>query len=279
MILFKRLELAARGKTKEVWLTDQRGFALFVSTDNLTSGDGAKHNTIPGKGVLANLTTCNVFRFLSSCEIPTSYVKQIDDTSFFGQLCDMIPYEVVVRREAYGSYLKAYPKLVKGHLFQQPVVQFFLKTSGKTWEGMEIPVDDPLAIFDKDGQMHLYRPDQEIANQEPFSVLGNYPLKHSPKTLSKIKEIALETFLALEKAWQQVNGDWRLIDLKIEFGVNRYGLLLLADVIDSDSWRVLSRDGEHLDKQSYRDGAGLDVVLEKYKIAAKLTETFKAPLL
>ncbi len=278
MINFQKTELATEGKTKEVWRTDQAGIALFVSRNDLTAGDGAKHDIVKGKAALANQTTCNVFRFLNSCELPTSFIEQVDETSFIGQLCEMIPYEVVVRREAYGSYLKSYPHLPKGHIFQKLVVQFFLKTSGKNWQGMEIPVDDPLAIFGEDGLMHLFRPDQPITGQVAFASITDYPLKDSPEMMDEMAQIAAKTFLALEKAWQQVNGNRRLIDFKVEFGINSYKKLVLADVIDSDSWRVIDRVGEHLDKQLYRNGMNTDIVLEKYQIAADLTGSFRIPL-
>jgi phosphoribosylaminoimidazole carboxylase/phosphoribosylaminoimidazole-succinocarboxamide synthase len=275
---FNAIDLIASGKTKEVWTTNQKGVALFLSKDDLTAGDGAKHDVVIGKASLANQTTCNVFRFLNSCGIPTSFIKQVDETSFIGQLCDMIPYEVVVRREAYGSYLKAYPYLPKGHIFQRLVVQFFLKTSGKTWLDKAIPVDDPLAFFGEDGVMHLFRPDQPIDGQEPFLSTTDYSLRYAPEIMGNIAEIAAKTFLALEKAWQQVGGNRRLIDFKVEFGINSDDKLVLADVIDSDSWRVLDREGKHLDKQLYRNGANTDVVLEKYQIAADLTGLFTVPL-
>lgn len=278
MIKFQKTELVAKGKTKEVWRTDQAGIALFMSKDDLTAGDGTKHDVVKGKAALANQTTCNVFRFLNSCGLSTAFIEQVDETSFIGQLCEMIPYEVVVRREAYGSYLKAYPYLPKGHIFQKLVVQFFLKTSGKKWQGIKLPVDDPLAIFGEDGLMHLFRPDQPIAGQEPFASIADYPLKDLPEMMDEMAQIAAKTFLALEKAWQQVNGNRRLIDFKVEFGINIYKKLVLADVIDSDSWRVLNREGEHLDKQLYRNGADTNIVLEKYQIAVDLTGLFEIPL-
>lgn len=274
---FTKIRSIARGKTKEVFEINKYGLALFVSSDDLTAGDGAKHNIVKGKAALANLTTCNVFRFLNQCGIPTSFVEQVDKTSFVGDLCNMIPYEVVVRREAYGSYLGNYPYLQKGHLFQKLIVQFFLKTSGKKWLGLDIPVDDPLAIFTNDDKMDLFLPNIPITSQIPFMTLDDYPLKGYESKITEIKTIAAKTFLALEKAWQQVEGNRRLIDFKLEFGISYSGRLVLADVIDSDSWRVVDRDGAHLDKQLYRDGADTATVLDKYKTAADLTSRFKLP--
>jgi len=51
--------------------------------------------------------------------------------------------------------------------------------------------------------------------------------------------------------------------------------LLLADVIDNDSWRVIVGK-EHVDKQYYRDGGELDEVAARYRLAADLTSRFTA---
>ena len=67
-----------------------------------------------------------------------------------------------------------------------------------------------------------------------------------------------------------------LVDLKVEFGFDTRGRLLLADVIDNDSWRVIE-DGSYIDKQVYRDGGALDDVAAKYRRVAEITDHFQLP--
>jgi phosphoribosylaminoimidazole carboxylase/phosphoribosylaminoimidazole-succinocarboxamide synthase len=86
--------------------------------------------------------------------------------------------------------------------------------------------------------------------------------------------IASRAFLALEKAWQLEGGT--LVDLKVEFGFDAKGNLLLADVIDNDSWRVIENGG-YIDKQVYRDGGALDDVAAKYRRVAEITSHFGVP--
>ena len=52
--------------------------------------------------------------------------------------------------------------------------------------------------------------------------------------------------------------------------------LLLADVIDNDSWRVIM-NGSHVDKQIYREGGNLSQVIKNYKKVRDLTGRFLLP--
>jgi phosphoribosylaminoimidazole carboxylase / phosphoribosylaminoimidazole-succinocarboxamide synthase len=268
------VEKLAEGKTKIIQRYEpDSSLAIFQAKNDITAGDGAKHDIIVGKAELATTTTCNVFRLLDACDIPVAFKKQLDATSFLGFYCTMIPYEVVVRREAHGSYLKRNPNLHKGDVFPQLVVEFFLKTSDRVWRGQAIPKDDPFIQF-RDGKACLYLPNVPIENQKPFMILDDFPLADRPELFERMSEIACRTFLILEKAWQLVDG--RLVDFKVEFGFDAQGNLLLADVIDNDSWRVIHQ-GNYVDKQVYRDGGNLDKVSALYRYVAESTSQFTIP--
>lgn len=169
--------LLCEGKTKMVYVEDSEP-VIVVSKDDLTAGDGAKHDVIEGKARLANQTTCNVFRLLQKCWVPSAFIEQVGSERFRAKRCKMVPYEVVVRREAHGSYLKRNPHLSKGHVFPQLLTEFFLKTSGKRWEDHVLPKDDPFAriasiagVAEHGDKMELYLPDYPIRMQKPFLVL------------------------------------------------------------------------------------------------------------
>ena len=97
-----------------------------------------------------------------------------------------------------------------------------------------------------------------------------------PHELNYIREkIMLPTFEILEKAWQKVKVS--LIDLKIEIGYcKKTKELVLADVIDNDSWRIWPHgDPKHqLDKQAFRDGEELTEVQRKYRIVTEYVKKF-----
>ena len=94
------------------------------------------------------------------------------------------------------------------------------------------------------------------------------------KLFPEMRRLARRAFLVLEKAWQLEGGT--LVDFKVEFGFDTKGNLLLADVIDNDSWRVLE-SGAYIDKQVYRDGGALDDVAAKYRHVAEITGHFHVP--
>ena len=271
--------LVTEGKTKKVYqIKGGTDLVTVISKDDITAGDGAKHDIIPDKGRLANATTSNVFRLLKACGLPVAFVEQDSATSFVAPNCTMLPYEVVVRREAHGSYLKRNPHFAKGQLFPQLIVEFFLKTKDKNWKGKALACDDPLMIVSKDAaRIDLFNPAKPVQGQEPFLTLAAsdvFSRVDELKIFPDMRRIARQAFLVLEKAWQLEGGT--LVDFKVEFGYDQKGSLLLADVIDNDSWRVLE-SGAYIDKQVYRDGGALDDVAAKYRRVAEITGHFQVP--
>jgi phosphoribosylaminoimidazole carboxylase/phosphoribosylaminoimidazole-succinocarboxamide synthase len=292
-------KVVAEGKTKclmEIVDPVLPGKVLVVSHDDITAGDGAKHDKIEGKGVLSTMTTCNVFRLLKACGVPVAFDEQVGDCQFIADQCTMLSYEVVVRREAHGSFLHRYPHLPQGHYFPKLVFELFAKTSGKKWNGRGIPMDDPLVKFNG-GAVEFYLPhwttEQKeeskqnghkgyLVGQKPFLVVskgeffgGGQKILKGEIHLQEIEKWTKFIFLVLEKAWQLQNR--RLVDFKLEFGITVDGRLVLADVVDNDSWRLVNEAGEYDDKQVYRDGGDLNDVTRRYRLIAELSSRFGLP--
>lgn len=269
----------SEGKTKRIIeKLDDASRVILLAKDDITAGDGAKHDIIPDKGKLATQTACNVFRLLKGCGMPVAFDEQGGPDWFVAPACRMLPYEVVTRREAHGSFLKRAPHLKKGHLFPKLVVEFFLKTKDRRWNQHELTCDDPYMIWDEAAAtISLFHPAKPFATQEPFLVLPAAEVFSEPDEATHfagMTRLARQTFLVLEKAWQ-LQGR-KLVDMKVEFGLDASDSLLLADVIDNDSWRVIE-EGAYIDKQIYRDGGALSEVVKSYQLVERLTAQFVLP--
>ncbi|HZV79272.1 MAG TPA: phosphoribosylaminoimidazolesuccinocarboxamide synthase [Candidatus Binatus sp.] len=247
----------ARGKTKILYQHPERRDAVIVSSqDQITAGDGAKRNIIGGKGRLAALTTARIYRLLNACGVPTHYLsggEDEDDNEMVVRRCEMIPIEVVVRGVAAGSYLKRHPEVREGAVFAPRLVEYFFK-------------DDA-------------RHDPQFTAEQIFA-----EKIATPQELEEMSDVARLTFEILGHAWKSQNV--LLVDLKVEFGrcVAEDGTsqILLADVIDNDSWRIWPGGDPKrmLDKQLYRNMATptdsqLGMVKEKYEEVAERVGMFQ----
>lgn len=265
------------GKTKILSpMEDKTGLWLVTSKDDITAGDGAKRDVFSGKGTLANQITCDVFERLKYHGVPLAYVHQQGD-SFVTNWADMFPVEIVVRNEAFGSYCKRNPEVIPGTLFKNPMVEFFYKTNNRDFFGVELACDDPLMVFSDDGvRLSLHHPGHPIDHERPMvevahaqmSVPTRLQLFEDMKTCHRL---ALQVNTHLKTAWEQQGG--RLVDFKIECG-RQTGLIVVADVIDFDSWRVMLGD-KPLSKQIYRDGGSDEDVMAAMRLTAKITSGFK----
>ncbi len=251
----KGLEVA-RGKTKILYEKPGQPDVLIVQAlDSITAGDGARRDEIAGKGRIAAKTSGRVFRLLNLCGLPTHYLsggEDDDDNEMLVRRCTMIPLEVVVRGVAAGSLVRRKPGIAKGAILVPRMVEFFLKDDAH---------HDPLI--------------------EPEEIVHRGLA--TPQEIGLMSEVARITFEILAHAWRR--RETLLVDLKIEFGRliggEARGNLVVADVIDNDSWRIWPQGREDLmlDKQLYRDlpevtPADLARVRDNYEIVAELVGTF-----
>ncbi|GAC1308805.1 MAG: hypothetical protein NVSMB19_22240 [Vulcanimicrobiaceae bacterium] len=251
----KGLEVA-RGKTKALFEVPGQPDVLVVQAfDNITAGDGARRNELPGKGRIAAKTTARVFRLLNLCGLPSHYIsggEDDDDNEMLVRRCTMLPIEVVVRGVAAGSLVTRKPGIARGSILVPRLIEFFLKDDA---------AHDPLIDYD------------EIVHRGIAS----------PQELGAMTEIARIAFEILAHAWRR--HETLLVDLKLEFGRlvggEGRGNLVIADVVDNDSWRVWPQGREELmlDKQMYRNletvtPDALERVRDNYETVAELVGAF-----
>jgi len=271
--------VVAEGKTKVLFEDCDPLRVRIHSKDDITAGDGKRHDVLPGKGAISNQTTCNVFSLLELAGLPVAFEVKSSPTDFLAERCQMLPLEVIIRRRAVGSKLERHPYIPKLYVFGRLDYQLHLKTSGKQWKGQKLVADDPLIGFDESGPSGiacLFDPHKPIHGQTPFLkiLVSDFLYGRGPDVLDKIEELARRAFLALERAYCLQN--FELVDFKIEFGFTARGQLVIADVIDAESVRLM-RGGVHFDKQPYRDEGPNPRVMERFAEVLQATESFSIP--
>ena len=238
--------LLAEGKTKQIYAyPDDDTLAYMVSKDQITAGDGVRRNQLAGKSRWSTITTANVFHLLNEENLETAFVERVNDTTLLVRRCAMLPIEQVQRRIATGSYLKRHPEVSEGTRFDPVLVETFIK-------------DD--------------------ANHDP-QITAEDIVGRGLATATEVDWMADQgrrVFETLERAWAALHVT--LVDLKIEFGRDNRGNLLVADVIDNDSWRLWPHGdkAQMLDKQVYRNlpsvtEQDMQGIADRYAQVAELT--------
>ena len=239
----------AEGKTKVIYAFPGKDHLVYMlHKDGITAGDGARRNELPGKGILACRTNSNVFYLLELEGIRTHYIGMVAPNINLVNRCTMVPLEVVMRRIATGSYLKRVLGSSEGDRFDPVLVETFLKDDAR---------HDP-QVTDAEIQ------DLGLATADEIAFMH---------------ETGRRVFEILEREWAAQ--DVTLVDCKIEFGRDQNGRLMVADVIDNDSWRIWPGGDKNkmLDKQIYRNmpevtDERLRELLIKYQQVADLTDQF-----
>lgn len=254
------LKRVAEGKTKIVYANseDRRTVYLYFK-DDITAGDGVKHDVIRGKAIVDWQVNRDTFEFLNRMKIWTHYLASPQERiALVKRLDRKINLEVVTRRVAAGSIVK-WGKIKEGTRFDPVITQFHYK-------------DDP-----------LHDPMLDKAYIE-------YLIKAKEATeYTRMGKMNAEVFLHLEKAFSHF--DLQLVDLKLEYGIIE-GEVLVIDEITGGSFRLwpyshknpnlhqrnvlgeLNPKGR-LDKDTYRMDEEFDKVKSKFTQIANITAKFK----
>jgi len=248
----ERGPLVIEGKTKQVYeARDRPHEVIVVNKDQITANNAQSVHQIAGKAKCSNVTNAAIFEYLKDAGLETSFISQVDATTYSARACQMVPIEWVTRRLATGSFLKRNPGVPEGYRFSPPKLETFFK-------------DDAAG-------------DPQWSRESILStVFDGFQAALTEQQYEQMAKTTVLVFEVLERAWAAVN--CTLVDMKVEFGVDREtGKILLSDVIDNDSWRLWEGGNKHLmkDKQVYRNlhtytnedmkkvKAGYDWVMEK----------------
>ena len=231
-------ELLYEGKAKKLFITEDPQILRVEYKDDATAFNGKKFDRLRDKGRLNNAITVFFFEHLEKKDIPSHFVRKISETEQLVRRVKIIPLEVVVRNVAAGSLSKRIG-WEEGKELPHPIVEFYYKDDD---------LGDPLLA-----EEHIRL--LELASEAQIEELK----KRGLAVNEALKSLMLSKGI-------------RLIDFKLEFGLDLKGEILLADEISPDTCRFWDiESGKILDKDRFRRDLG--GVTEAYlEIHQRLTE-------
>ncbi len=215
------------GKAKILYPTEDPDVLLTYFKDDATAFNAQKKGTIVDKGIINCEITTHLFKLIAKKGIPTHYINSPSPREMRVKAVQIIPLEVVVRNIAAGSLCKQ-TRLAIGTVLPQPLVEFYYKDDA---------MGDPLLTLDR-----LYLINAATAAE-----------------VAELQNKALEIDRILTDFFSQCG--IILVDFKLEFGIDKFGQILLADEISPDSCRLWLADESDpvkriLDKDRFRQDLG-----------------------
>ncbi|MFZ3229196.1 MAG: phosphoribosylaminoimidazolesuccinocarboxamide synthase [Pseudobdellovibrio sp.] len=218
----QKLNLIYEGKAKKIFETSISEQLIMEYKDSLTAFNALKKGEFSGKGQINCKISTIIFKLLSKNKIPHHWLST-DGNSMTVIKTKIIPLEVVVRNYVAGSLAKKL-NLEEGLKLSSSLVELFFKDDA---------LGDP---FVNDDQALEFK----WASQEQ--------LVEMKKLALKINSILSENLLKV---------GLKLIDFKVEFGLDKDMKILLADEISPDCMRLWDiQTNEKLDKDRFRRDLG-----------------------
>ena len=229
-------KLIYAGKAKNIYSTEDEHVIKSVYKDQATMLNGARKETIEGKGVLNNQISSLIFEKLNAAGVATHFIEQLTDTEQLNKKVEIIPLEVVLRNVTAGSFSKRFG-VDEGIILSTPIVELYYKNDA---------LDDP---FINDEHIRFLN----IASEQEIAYLKAETRRINELLCGWFNQIGLN-----------------LIDFKLEFGKDKDGNIILADEFSPDNCRLWDADGNHMDKDVFRRDLGsltevYQVVLEKLR--------------
>ena len=212
------------GKAKDIFETEDSNILRAYFRDSATAFNAQKKGEIQDKGKINATISTLLFQLCEQNGIKTHFIKQISERELLVKRVKIIPLEVIVRNISAGSLCKRLG-IKEGRVLKSPIVEFSYKND---------ELGDPLLT-------RAY-----ITNA--LEVADNKTLDTITELTLKINEIFKEFFL---------NVGIKVVDFKLEYGLDKDGSLLLADELSPDNFRFWdAKTNEKLDKDRFRQDLG-----------------------
>ena len=227
------MKLILEGKAKKIYQSKSKSNLVQYFKDSATAFNNKKKKEFNNKGIINNLISSDIFKYLNKNKIKTHFIEKLNDREQLIRKVKIIPIEVVVRNYAAGSLVKRLA-FKRGEKFKKPLIEFYYKCD---------ELNDPIITDDHVILLNLAKEEELI----------------------KIKKISLKINSLLIKYFKKIN--FILVDYKIEFGtLNKE--IILADEISPDSCRLWDiKTKLSFDKDVFRENKG--DLLKSYKEVIK----------
>jgi len=231
----QKLEKIYEGKAKQLFATEDKNLLIQYFKDDATAFNALKKAVIEGKGVLNNVISEYIMLEIAKAEVPTHFVKRLNEREQLVRKVKIIPLEVIVRNVAAGSMAKRLG-IEEGVELLAPVLEICLKDDA---------LGDPL--INDDHAINVLK----VVTREQLEEIKKHTLKINEILRAMFKNIGI-----------------KLVDFKIEFGFDADSKIVLADEISPDSCRLWDEKTlEKLDKDRFRRDLG--GLVEAYSDVAK----------
>jgi len=240
----KNKDLIYEGKAKKLFAHEDNDKIIQFFKDDATAFNKKKHEIISEKGILNNLISEYIFKYLKDNGVDNHFIERLNNREQLIKKVEIIPVEVIIRNIATGTLSKRLG-VKEGLKLNRPLVEFTLKND---------ELDDP------------------ILSEEHIDILGYA----SNKEINDVKNQGLIINALLSDLFASIN--IKLVDFKIEFGrinENKITKIILADEISPDSCRLWDKSSsEKLDKDRFRKNLG--GLIDAYKeVATRLGIDFQ----
>ncbi len=210
-------ETLAEGKTKKLYTTDQNDQLIMEFLDVLPQ-DSGKKSTLKGKGAINTAISAYLFEYLDSYNVPTHYVRKLDNTSLAVKKLEMIPLKMMVWNMATDSLAKRLG-LKDGTDLETPVLELYLKND---------KLKNPLI-----NDYHAYA----------LGICERSDMNSVTRIATKINAVLKSFFFRKNLV---------LANFSLEFGKSG-SQVLLGDEISPDTFTIFDRtDGEKIDKKAFQ---------------------------
>lgn len=215
--------LIYEGKAKRIFETPAAGELRMEFKDSLTAFNAQKKGQFLGKGILNCAISTYIFKLLLKHNISNHWISTPEKNQMIVVRTQIIPLEVVVRNVLAGSLSKKL-NMPEGQILSKPLVELYYKDDA---------LGDPFVSDEQAFEFGWVKPDQ---------------LQIMKQTALKINKILSEHLF---------QAGLKLVDFKIEFGINNKSELILADEISPDCMRLWDLvTSEKFDKDRFRRDLG-----------------------